>query len=113
MSDIIPKDTINPIDLINTGKLRLGEMERDAIISHSNSFGYFPKEKLCDNFIDTYTLYVCDNCGSMKNNFLRKQDHTCRICKKITTTVKIIPDITKIMEAMRIMNSVRIKCKFS
>ena len=44
----------------NDGGLRIGEMERDAIISHGMS--KFLKEKLMDTS-DAYNTYVCDKCG--------------------------------------------------
>jgi len=42
------------------GGLRLGEMERDAILAHG--LAKFLKEKLLDNS-DAFTTWVCDKCG--------------------------------------------------
>ena len=42
------------------GGLRLGEMERDCLISHGGA--RFIKERMLD-VADAYATYVCDNCG--------------------------------------------------
>jgi len=51
------------------GGLRLGEMERDALVAHG--MAKFIKEKLLDNS-DAYATYVCDKCGLFAQRFYRK-----------------------------------------
>jgi DNA-directed RNA polymerase beta subunit len=53
------------------GGLRMGEMERDALIAYG--LGFFIKEKLMDNS-DPYVTYICGNCGMFAQRFDREQN---------------------------------------
>jgi DNA-directed RNA polymerase II subunit RPB2 len=53
------------------GGLRMGEMERDALLAHG--LAKFIKEKLIDNS-DPFTTYVCDKCGLFAQRFDKKEN---------------------------------------
>lgn len=73
------------------GGLRVGEMERDVLISHGAT--RFCKERLLD-VSDKYRVHVCKKCGMLatyndgsSNNFYTKNDFTiyqCRTCDNKT-----------------------------
>lgn len=73
------------------GGLRVGEMERDVLISHGAT--RFCKERLFD-VSDKYAVHVCKKCGMIatfndgtRNNFYSKSDFTiyqCRTCDNKT-----------------------------
>jgi DNA-directed RNA polymerase II subunit RPB2 len=102
------------------GGLRIGEMERDALIAHGLS--KLLKEKLLDNS-DAYITYVCDKCGLFAQRFERpdnkayaqKNDtYYCAGCKNINEISKIrIPYAFKLFlqELMALTIAPRIKCK--
>jgi hypothetical protein len=77
------------------GGLRLGEMERDALLGHGSV--KFLKEKLLDNS-DAYTTFVCGICGLFAQRFNRKEDkhfsqdsdiYCCPACNNYTDIHKI------------------------
>jgi len=77
------------------GGLRLGEMERDALIAHG--IAKFLKEKLLDNS-DAYTCHVCDKCGFIAQRFDRPENkayasesdtYICPACKNFNDISKI------------------------
>jgi len=60
------------------GGLRIGEMERDCMISHGAS--QFLKERTFDHS-DYYTVYVCDICGLMAIAKEKNESFSCNSCK--------------------------------
>lgn len=102
------------------GGLRLGEMERDAIIAHG--IALFLKEKLMDTS-DAYSTFVCDKCGLFAQRYYRRGSlshatsndvYFCPACKNYTEISKImIPYAFKLLihEMMSMNIAARIKTK--
>lgn len=102
------------------GGLRLGEMERDALLTHGLS--KFIKEKLLDNS-DAYITYVCDKCGlfaqrcsNRKNEEFPQDDDTyhCPACENFNDISKVkIPYAFKLLihELMALNIAPRIRCQ--
>lgn len=61
------------------GGLRLGEMERDAVLSHGMSS--FLKERMLD-VSDNYRLFLCKNCGMPANVNIEKNIYKCSNCNQ-------------------------------
>lgn len=59
------------------GGLRIGEMERDAIISHGAS--QLLLERLC-YVSDAFTMPYCRHCGTMSNTSHTNEQTACRYC---------------------------------
>lgn len=78
------------------GGMRIGEMERDALIAHG--IAKYIKEKLMDTS-DIYTTYVCDQCGlfaqriKKQGNKIYSTDndvYECPSCRNKTNISKIV-----------------------
>jgi hypothetical protein len=78
------------------GGMRIGEMERDALIAHG--IAKYIKEKLMDTS-DVYTTYVCDECGLFAQRMKKMDDkiyptdrdvYHCPACNNKTHVSKIV-----------------------
>ena len=78
------------------GGMRIGEMERDALIAHGVS--KYIKEKLMDTS-DVYTTYVCDECGLFAQRMIKNENkvystdrdvYYCPACNNKTHISKIV-----------------------
>jgi DNA-directed RNA polymerase II subunit RPB2 len=102
------------------GGLKIGEMERDCLISHGMS--KYTKEKLLD-VSDSYDAYVCDKCGLFAQRFRTpnnkiipssKDIYYCQACDNKTSISKVtIPYAFKLLvqelQAMSINPKIHIK----
>jgi DNA-directed RNA polymerase beta subunit len=59
------------------GGLKVGEMERDALISHGSSA--LLRERLCDES-DAYNLPICGTCGNIAITDHINGVYTCKVC---------------------------------
>jgi DNA-directed RNA polymerase beta subunit len=71
------------------GGLRVGEMERDALLSHG--LATFLRESMMDRS-DKYKWYVCRHCG-----ILVDYSKNCRNCNQADVSVVETPYATKVM----------------
>ena len=102
------------------GGLRLGEMERDALIS--SGIARYLKEKTVES-ADAYTTYVCEHCGLFAQRMLKRDNkpyatsddvYYCPSCNNKTDIAKIrIPYAFKLllqeMLSMNIAPRIRVK----
>ncbi|TXG47387.1 hypothetical protein EZV62_026681 [Acer yangbiense] len=68
------------------GGMRLGEMERDCLISHGSALTL--KERLFDQS-DVYRVHVCDHCGLMVSTDLKKNSFFCKGCNNRINMVQV------------------------
>ncbi len=77
------------------GGLRLGEMERDAVLSHGMS--NFLKERMLD-VSDNYRVFICKNCGFNANVNPNNNIYKCKYCQTNTNIIQIrIPYAFKLL----------------
>tara|TARA_B110000858_G_scaffold25755_1_gene26647 strand:- start:6186 stop:10874 length:4689 start_codon:yes stop_codon:yes gene_type:complete len=76
------------------GGLRLGEMERDALLSHGMSG--FLKERMLD-VSDNYRIFICKNCGINANVNPEKNIFKCSNCSNIDISQIRIPYAFKLL----------------
>jgi DNA-directed RNA polymerase beta subunit len=76
------------------GGLRLGEMERDCLISHGCSG--FLKERMLDSS-DNYRVFICKLCGIVANVNPDKNIYKCPACKNCDIIQTRIPYAFKLL----------------
>lgn len=84
-----------PEGKIRDGGLRIGEMEKDALIGHGMS--QFLKERFME-CSDLYTMRVCNKCGLVARKQLNKDAYICDGCKNASDISKVcIPYAYKLL----------------
>ena len=79
----------------NNGGLRIGEMERDCMISHGAS--RFTKERVYD-VSDSFEAHVCKDCGSFAAFNKKHNIYCCNMCENSTNFAKVhIPYACKLL----------------
>ena len=77
------------------GGLKVGEMERDALISHGSSA--LLRERLMD-VSDGYTLPICSTCGTIAITDHRNKIYKCNLCREKSKIGTIrIPYVAKLL----------------
>ena len=77
------------------GGLKIGEMERDAMIAHGMS--QFLKERLMETS-DIYKVHVCDECGMFAAKVIDKDYYKCKGCMNSTRiSAVVIPYACKLL----------------
>ena len=77
------------------GGLKIGEMEKDSILSHG--MGQFLKEKLMENS-DIAKVHVCDICGMFAYKVIDKDYYKCKGCKNTSRiSAVVIPYACKLL----------------
>jgi DNA-directed RNA polymerase II subunit RPB2 len=77
------------------GGLKIGEMEKDAIVAHG--MGQFMKERFME-CSDIYKVYVCDDCGMFASKVPDKEYYRCKGCHNSTRiSAVVIPYATKLL----------------
>lgn len=77
------------------GGLKIGEMERDAIIAHG--MGQFLKERTMETS-DITKVHVCDECGMFASKVIDKDYYRCKGCHNSTRiSAVVIPFACKLL----------------
>jgi DNA-directed RNA polymerase II subunit RPB2 len=77
------------------GGLKIGEMERDAMIAHG--MGQFLKERLMETS-DISKEYICDICGMFASKVIDKDYYKCKGCHNTTKiSAIVIPHACKLL----------------
>ena len=77
------------------GGLKIGEMEKDAIVAHGMS--QFLKERLMETS-DISKVYVCDDCGMFVAKVIDKDYYKCKGCHNSTRiSAVVIPHACKLL----------------
>jgi DNA-directed RNA polymerase II subunit RPB2 len=77
------------------GGLKIGEMEKDAIVAHGMS--QFLKERLMETS-DISKVYVCDECGMFASKVIDKDYYRCKGCNNSTRiSAVVIPHACKLL----------------
>jgi DNA-directed RNA polymerase II subunit RPB2 len=69
------------------GALRVGEMERDALIA--SGLALFLQESFMDKS-DAFPIFVCDDCGLFASHNPATRTHQCVACNNTTRVSKIV-----------------------
>ncbi len=93
----------------NQGGLRVGEMERDALISHGSTSLLLERLMIVS---DKYTVIVCDACGTIAINNIKENKFICRQCKETSYSSITIPYIFKLMMQYLSGMSMNVEMKF-
>jgi len=91
----------------NEGGLKVGEMERDALISHGSSA--LLRERLCD-VSDVYNLPICKKCGVIAITNHVDKIYKCSLCEGSEIGVIRIPYVVKLL--MFYLNAANIHLSF-
>jgi DNA-directed RNA polymerase II subunit RPB2 len=85
------------------GGLKIGEMERDCMVSHGIS--RFAKDRLYENS-DKYNVHSCNKCGAMVSFNLEKGISCCRVCDNRTDFSRLeLPFACKLLfQELNVMN---------
>jgi DNA-directed RNA polymerase II subunit RPB2 len=77
------------------GGLKIGEMEKDAIVAHG--MGQFLKEKFMESS-DIYKVHVCNDCGMFASKVIDKDYYKCKACQNTTRiSAVVIPYACKLL----------------
>jgi DNA-directed RNA polymerase II subunit RPB2 len=69
------------------GGLKIGEMERDSMISHG--IGQFIKERMME-CSDISKIYVCNICGLLASKVIDKDYYSCKACQNTTQISAVV-----------------------
>ncbi len=77
------------------GGLKIGEMEKDAIVAHG--MGQFLKEKFMESS-DIYKVHVCNDCGMFASKVIDRDYYKCKACQNTTRiSAVVIPYACKLL----------------